>query len=106
LPKLTEIKVDVKVRLEMLVVNNLPLSNTPHDSCFAITFCKRLALPSLFPSPPILILVKVESVDGRYASHEDILVIREFGNVVGWIAKDVDVFAVDISVGCYVAVFG
>jgi hypothetical protein len=97
---------NVKVRFKILVVNNLSLPNTPHDSCFAVTFCEWLTLPSLFPSTPILIHVKVKSIAGAYASHVDVLVIRELGNVVGWITKDVDVFAADIPIGCYVAVLG
>jgi hypothetical protein len=106
LAKLAEIKMDVKVRFKMLVVNNLPLSNTPHDSCFTVTFCERLALPSLLPSPPVLVFVEVKRVAGGYTSHVDVLVIREILDVVGWVTQDVDVFAVDILIRCYVTVFG
>lgn len=106
LAKRTEIKMNVKVRFKMLVVNNLPLSNTPHDSCFAVTFCKWLTLPSLFSSPPILVLVEVKSITGGYACHVDIVFVREVGERVWWIAENVDIFAVDISISCYVAVLG
>lgn len=102
----TKIKVNVKVRLEVIVIHNLSLSNTPHNSRFAVERGKNFALPSFLSTPPILILIKVEGIFCGYASHVNVQFIREVRDWVRWVSEDVDVFAVDVPICCYIAVLG
>lgn len=103
---LTKIKVNVEIRLEVVIIHNLTLSNTPHNSCLTIERSENFALPSFLSTPPVLILIKVEGIFCGYASHVDVQLIRKVGDWVWRISKDVDVFAVDVPIRCDVAVLG
>jgi hypothetical protein len=90
----------------MIVVHNLSLSYTPHHSCFAVESSKNLTFPTVVSSPPIFILVEIKCILGRHTSHIYVQLIGKVGDVVGRMPEDVDILAVDVSIGCNVAVLG
>jgi hypothetical protein len=90
----------------MVVVHNLSLSYTPHHSCFTTKSSKNLTLPAFVSSPPVFIFVEIKRISSRYTSHINIQLIRKLGDVVRRVSENVDIFAVDVSIGCNVTVFG
>lgn len=97
---------NVYVRLEKVAIDNLALSNTPHHRSFGCKRCQEIALPALLSSPPVLILAEVKCFASLDTCLVYILVSRPSCDGLGWVAKDVDVFAVGVSVGGNISKFG
>lgn len=97
---------NIDVAFKIFAVNDLALSSSPHHCGLTIVLRQHLCPPSFLSPPLVLISVQIESICCLDSCLVDILCMRPLSHPLGWMAPDVDVLAVDITIGGNVAVFG